>query len=33
MKVKVVGLQPGTVTPGMTNQEYVDKQIAYILHI
>lgn len=30
MKVKVVGLQPGTVTPGMTNQEYVDKQIAYM---
>lgn len=30
MKVKVLGIQPGTVTPGMTNQEYVEKQIAFM---
>lgn len=30
MKVKVVGIQPGTVKPGMTNQEYVEKQIHYM---
>ncbi|MCR5209936.1 MAG: carbon-nitrogen hydrolase family protein [Lachnospiraceae bacterium] len=30
MKVKIAGLQPGTVTPGMTNQEYVDKQIEFM---
>lgn len=30
MKVKVVGIQPGTVTPGMSNEEYVDKQIGYM---
>lgn len=27
MKVKVLGIQPGTVAPGMSNQEYVDRQI------
>ncbi|MBQ0042599.1 MAG: carbon-nitrogen hydrolase family protein [Lachnospiraceae bacterium] len=30
MKVKVLGIQPGTVTPGMTNEEYVDRQIEYM---
>lgn len=30
MKMKVVGIQPGTVTPGMTNEEYVDRQISYM---
>ena len=30
MEIKVVGIQPGTVTPGMSNEEYVDKQIAYM---
>lgn len=30
MEVKVVGIQPGTVAPGMTNQEYFDRQIAYM---
>lgn len=29
-KIKVVGIQPGTVEDGMTNEEYVDKQIAYM---
>ena len=30
MKVKVLGIQPGTVTKGMTNQEYVDRQISFM---
>ncbi|MCQ2522800.1 MAG: carbon-nitrogen hydrolase family protein [Lachnospiraceae bacterium] len=30
MKVKVLGIQPGTVVDGMTNEEYVDKQIEYM---
>lgn len=30
MKVKVLGIQPGTVVDGMTNDEYVDKQIAFM---
>lgn len=30
MKVKVVGIQPGTVTGNMTNEEYVEKQIQYM---
>lgn len=33
MKVKVVGIQPGTVKDGMTNQEYVDKQIEFMEEI
>lgn len=28
--IKVLGIQPGTVVDGMTNEEYVDKQIAYM---
>ena len=28
MNVKVLGIQPGTVTNGMTNEEYVNRQIA-----
>ena len=27
MKVNILGIQPGTVTEGMTNKEYFDKQI------
>ena len=30
MKVKVVGIQPGTVTGKMTDAEYVNRQIAYM---
>ena len=30
MKVKVLGIQPGTVTDGMTNEEYVDRQISFM---
>ena len=30
MKVRVLGIQSGTVVDGMTNQEYVDKQIKYM---
>lgn len=28
MKVRILGIQPGTVTDGMTNEEYFQKQIA-----
>lgn len=30
MKVRVLGIQSGTVVDGMTNKEYVDKQIKYM---
>lgn len=30
MKVKVLGIQPGTVTDGMTNADYVDRQIEFM---
>lgn len=30
MKIKVLGIQPGTVTDGMTNSEYVDRQISFM---
>lgn len=33
MEIKVVGIQPGTVESGMTNQEYFDKQINYMEEI
>lgn len=29
MKVRVMGIQPGTVKPGMTNKEYFDQQIKF----
>lgn len=30
MQIKVLGIQPGTVVDGMTNAEYVDRQIEYM---
>lgn len=30
MKVRVLGIQPGTVTEGMSNDEYFEKQIAFL---
>lgn len=30
MKIKVLGIQSGTVSSGMTNKEYFDKQISYM---
>lgn len=30
MKVKVLGIQPGTVTGGMTNDEYVERQVSFM---
>ncbi|MBR5507703.1 MAG: carbon-nitrogen hydrolase family protein, partial [Clostridia bacterium] len=30
MKARIMGIQPGTVTHGMTNQEYFDKQISFM---
>lgn len=30
MKINVMAIQPGTVAEGMSNQEYFDKQIAYM---
>jgi N-carbamoylputrescine amidase len=33
MKLKVLGIQPGTVKPGLTNAEYVERQVALMEHL